>query len=710
MSQNTAIKVAILWHMHQPIYCEPNARRLAMPWVRLHALKDYLDMPLHAAAYENIRVTFNLVPSLIDQLELYLDGGTDRHLELSRKRAEDLPDDEKLEILETFFSANPTQMIEPFNRYRTLYRKYMRDINHKKTLPALFSSSEIRDLQVWSNLVWIDPLFREEEPVRTLFARKKDYTEEEKNSLLDWQLEFMKRIIPTYRNLLQQGKIDVSFTPYYHPILPLLCNIESAREALPSIKLPRESFVHPEDAEKQIVMAQDKYRELFGRPLVGMWPSEGSVSEEVLRLMMKLGVNWTATDEEILYHSLLKSNLPREHNPLHAVYDYGPGMKMLFRDHNLSDRIGFVYSGWSADKAVADFVEYIKNLRNLLRDRLDEVVVPVILDGENAWEFFPNDGTEFLKLFYRTLNDDPEIETVTFTEAAEKLPSRQLPAVLAGSWINHNFRIWIGHHEDNSAWDLLSRARKMLVNFQTENPGYDPEKIKTAWKQIYIAEGSDWCWWYGDEHQGMHNDEFDRIFRQHLAAVYGALGREVPGELHKPIHGAESTSFTILPYDMVTAQIDGRVTHFYEWAGSGYFDCLKAGGAMHRVERYISGIHFAYDHNQFYIRLDFCNKKNIELLKDMKIVLAFFLSKPLVLEFKAGADGFKGEISGRYQYALEEMFELAVDRSFIWPESYGLMSFNVTLYEGDRILESWPENDPIQFEIPEKNKEIFWPS
>ena len=696
--------------MHQPIYCEPNARRLAMPWVRLHALKDYLDMPLHAAAYENIRVTFNLVPSLIDQLELYLDGGTDRHLELSRKRAEDLPDDEKLEILETFFSANPTQMIEPFNRYRTLYRKYMRDINHKKTLPALFSSSEIRDLQVWSNLVWIDPLFREEEPVRTLFARKKDYTEEEKNSLLDWQLEFMKRIIPTYRNLLQQGKIDVSFTPYYHPILPLLCNIESAREALPSIKLPRESFVHPEDAEKQIVMAQDKYRELFGRPLVGMWPSEGSVSEEVLRLMMKLGVNWTATDEEILYHSLLKSNLPREHNPLHAVYDYGPGMKMLFRDHNLSDRIGFVYSGWSADKAVADFVEYIKNLRNLLRDRLDEVVVPVILDGENAWEFFPNDGTEFLKLFYRTLNDDPEIETVTFTEAAEKLPSRQLPAVLAGSWINHNFRIWIGHHEDNSAWDLLSRARKMLVNFQTENPGCDPEKIKTAWKQIYIAEGSDWCWWYGDEHQGMHNDEFDRIFRQHLAAVYGALGREVPGELHKPIHGAESTSFTILPYDMVTAQIDGRVTHFYEWAGSGYFDCLKAGGAMHRVERYISGIHFAYDHNQFYIRLDFCNKKNIELLKDMKIVLAFFLSKPLVLEFKAGADGFKGEISGRYQYALEEMFELAVDRSFIWPESYGLMSFNVTLYEGDRILESWPENDPIQFEIPEKNKEIFWPS
>lgn len=681
-----------------------------MPWVRLHALKDYLDMPLHAAEQENIKVTFNLVPSLIDQLELYLNGGADRHLELSRMRAEDLRDDDKLEILETFFCANPVQMIEPYNRYRTLYKKYVRDINHKKTLPALFSSSEIRDLQVWSNLVWTDPIFREEEPVKSLFARKKDFTEEDKHALLDWQLNFMRRIIPTYRALLQQGKIDISFTPYYHPILPLLCNIESAREALPSIKLPREKFVHPEDAEKQIVMAMERYRELFNRPMKGVWPSEGSVSEEVLQIMMKLGVAWTATDEEILYHSLIKSKLPREYNPLHAVYDYGPGIKVLFRDHNLSDRIGFVYSGWNADKAVADFVEYIKSLRNLLRGRLDEVVVPVILDGENAWEFFPNDGTEFLKLFYRTLNDDPDIETVTFSEAADKLPSRRLPSVLAGSWINHNFRIWIGHHEDNSAWDLLSRARRTLVGFQAEHPDFDPERIKTAWRQIFIAEGSDWCWWYGDEHQGMHNDEFDRIFRKHLQAVYEALGLDIPTDLHKPIHGAESTSYTILPYDMVTAQIDGRVSHFYEWTGSGYFDCLKAGGAMHRVERFISGIHFAYDHNQFYIRLDFCNKKNIELLKKMKIVLAFFLSKPLVLEFKAGNDGFKGEISGQYQYTLDEIFELAIDRNYIWPESYGLMSFIVTLYDGDKTLESWPENDPIQFEIPEKNKEIFWPS
>ncbi|MBN1211262.1 MAG: glycoside hydrolase [candidate division Zixibacteria bacterium] len=710
MSQKTAIKVAILWHMHQPNYCEPNSDRLAMPWVRLHALKDYLDMPLNAAGYENVKVTFNLVPALLDQIELYLRGGTDRHLELSRMKAEDLNNELKLEILDSFFSANPTHMIEPYNRYRELYVKYSRDINHKKTLPSLFSSSEIRDLQVWSNLVWVDPLFRQEEPVRSLLAQKKNYTEQDKNSLLDWQLKFLARIIPTYRDLYEQGRIDISFTPYYHPILPLLCDTDCAREALPSIKLPRKRFVHPEDAERQIIMSKDKFTELFGRPMAGMWPSEGSVSQEVLEMMLRHGLTWTATDEEILYHSLMKSNLKREENPLHTVYEYGPGLKLFFRDHNLSDRIGFVYSGWTPVKAVEDFVDYLKDLGKIFKDRLDNVVVPVILDGENAWEYFLNDGSDFLHLFYRTLNDDPEIELVTMTEAAQRVKSRPLTSILAGSWINHNFRIWIGHHEDNTAWDLLSKTRETLVKFQNEHPDFDGGKISAAWKQVYIAEGSDWCWWYGDEHQGMHNDQFDKIFRGHLSAVYDLLGTDKPPELNVPIHGEASASFTILPYDMITAQIDGRVTHFYEWAGAGYFDCLKAGGAMHRVERYISGIHFAFDHNRFYIRLDFCNKKNIELIKDLKFVLAFFTANPLVLELKAGDDYFAGEISGQYQFFLDDILELAIERNYLWLNGYGFLSFNLTLLDGDKKLESWPEDEPIQLDVPEKNKEIFWPS
>jgi len=302
MAKPGAVKVAILWHMHQPNYREPHSNRLAMPWVRLHALKDYLDMPLTAAARDNIRVTFNLVPSLIDQLQLYLEGGVDRHLELSRLRAEDLSDELRHEILQNFFVANPSRMIAPYLRYQQLYDKYLSAAEEPETLVNLFSSEEMRDLQVWSNLVWIDPMFRDEEPVRLLFAKARHFSEDDKAALLDWQLDLIGRIIPTYQKLQDEGRLEISFTPYYHPILPLLCDTEIATEALPSIDLPGRRFVHPEDAEKQVSMAVEKYRSLFNGNLAGMWPSEGSVSEAALDIASQQGVQWMATDEEVLIH------------------------------------------------------------------------------------------------------------------------------------------------------------------------------------------------------------------------------------------------------------------------------------------------------------------------------------------------------------------------------------------------------------------------
>ena len=243
-SAQIPLKVAILWHMHQPNYREPHSNRLAMPWVRFHALKDYLDMPLLAASFDRIRVTFNLVPSLLDQIEMYVNGATDRHLELSRMRAEDLTPGLKVEILETFFSANPDHLIKPFHRYWELYNKARREDANRLVLASFFSSAEMRDLQVWSNLAWVDPMFRNDPIIKDLVAREKQYTEEEKHRLLDWQIEHMKRIIPTYRRLLDEQRIDISFTPYFHPILPLLCDTDVAREAMPDIQLPPRRFRH----------------------------------------------------------------------------------------------------------------------------------------------------------------------------------------------------------------------------------------------------------------------------------------------------------------------------------------------------------------------------------------------------------------------------------------------------------------------------------
>lgn len=703
------LKVAILWHMHQPNYQEPHSKRMVLPWVRFHATKDYLDMPLVAREYDNVKVTFNLVPSLIDQFQLYLDGGTDRHLELSRIRAEDLSDKQKREILDSFFSCHAAHMIDPYDRYRELYRKVKNNFGDP-ILPALFTSEEMRDLQVWSNLTWVDPVFRNEEPVRSLFGKEKHFTQEEKHALLDWQLTLIARIVPTYKELFEHGKIDISFTPYYHPILPLLCDSASALEAVPGIGLPSKRFCHPEDAERQILMSMAKYESLFGRKMIGMWPSEGAVSEEVAALLSRLGIKWMATDEEILYYSLKKSGLQPPGNPPHAVYEYEPGLKLFFRDHALSDRIGFVYSGWDTDKAVADFVSNLKNIRAQMIDQIDSAVVSIILDGENAWEYFPNDGHEFLTELYRRLNDDPELQMVTMTEAADSVRPRKLPSLFAGSWINHNFRIWIGHPEDNAAWDLLLQTRETLVQFEQNNPDYDHDKITGAWKQIYVAEGSDWCWWYGDEHRGSHNQEFDRIFRQHLVAIYEYLGLDIPFELLSPIYISEKVPKVHLPDTLLTPTIDGHLTHFYEWTGAGSFDCLAAGGAQHRVGRYLSKIHFAYDHEQLYICLDFVNRNDLDSIKRLSFLLTFFTPQPLSVPLPIEKNHAAGQEVGKYEYCLGDVLEVAVERTYLWPEGFGPLGFMVAVQEDGDSLESQPENEPIKLEVFEKNKELFWPS
>ncbi len=708
MPQDKPVKLAILWHMHQPNYREPQSNHLAMPWVRLHALKDYLDMPLLAGRYDNVKVTFNLVPSLIEQIELYLNGGSDPHLDLSRIDAAELTESQRLEILNTFFSANPATMIQPYGRYHELYRK-ARDNSSQSVLAALFSSEEIRDLQVWSNLVWIDPVFRREEPVRSLFAKRKHYTEQEKHQLLDWQMQLMGRIVPTYRELFEQGRIDISFTPYYHPILPLLCDTEIAREAMPKIKLPARRFVHPEDARKQIAMSAEMFERTFGVKMTGMWPSEGSVSEETARLMLEAGIEWTATDEEILVNSFRKSGQPAADAVIHAVYNFGPGLKVFFRDHLLSDRIGFVYSGMDAGRAVSDFMSHLHKIRESSLDRIDDTVISVILDGENAWEYFPDDGHEFLQTLYEQLDEDPLVETVTMTEAAGSIAARELKSLFAGSWINHNFRVWIGHVEDNAAWDLLLKARTTLVEFEKGNPEFDREKLNQAWNQIYIAEGSDWCWWYGDEHRGKHNEEFDKAFRRHLIAVYELLGLDIPFEFLTPIYHSEAAIRAVMPDDLITPVIDGKLTHFYEWTGAGLYDCSRAGGSMHRVDRIIRLINFAFDRDCFYIRLDFNPKKNLEFLSSLKCQLTLFAPEAKAIEFNLGKAVEKKKAEPAFHFAFDEVLEIAIRREFIFDNGFGTLGFTVALFDNDTELESWPETDAIALEIPDRGSEMFWP-
>jgi len=695
--------------MHQPNYQEPGCNRLVMPWVRLHATKDYLDMPLAATCYEGMKTTFNLVPSLLDQLELYQAGGTDPHLELTRIPADQLNENQRRVILGSFFDANPDRMIEPFDPYRRLYHKAKASL-HEEILPALFTSAEMRDIQVWSNLVWVDPLFRNEEPICALFAKRKGFDEGDKAKLLQWQTDLMGRIVPTYRKLLKEGKIDISFTPYYHPILPLLCDTNSAFEASPNMKLPDKRFRHPEDAKQQIKMSLAKYEALFGRKLNGMWPSEGSVSEDVASIFASLGVKWIATDEEILFNSLKKSGIDRSQRMLHTVYEHGPGLKLFFRDHALSDRIGFVYSQWDADKAVDDFLKHLKAIRTLVSDQLERVVVPIILDGENAWEYFPDDGREFLDLLYRSLSESPLFEPITMTEAATSIPATPLPSLFAGSWINHSFRIWIGHPEDNAAWDLLSATRDYLVQYQQEHPDFDRARVEAAWRQIYIAEGSDWCWWYGDDHRGAHNAEFDKIFRCHLMAVYECLDSEVPAELFRPIHQGQVVAGGSQPDGVISPQIDGKITHFYEWAGAGSYNCTKAGGSMHRVDQLVSQIMFGYDRDFVYIRLDFTNPGALRLVERLNCRVDMRVPDAVLSEFDLSEDSIPGEQDSNRRYLLGDILEIAISRDSLWPQGYGPLAMAITLLDGEKQIETWPESDRLNIDVPQRNQELFWPT
>lgn len=702
------IKLALLWHMHQPNYQKPGSDSMVLPWVRLHGTKDYLDMLQAATAEEGIRVTFNLVPSLIEQFKLYAEGATDPHLQLSRAEVEDLSDDDKGVILDTFFSAHVANMIEPYPRYNQLYRK-ARPTTGSRAFPALFSREEIQDLQVWSNLVWVDPTFRYEEPIRELLAQGRQFSREQKHALLDWQLDHLSKIVPAYKKAFADDRIEISFTPYYHPILPLLCDSQAALESTPQMTLPSHRFRHPEDAARQIEMSQLLFEKLFGRPMQGMWPSEGSISAETAEIAQKAGIKWIASDEEVLRCSLEKAGVMTDRNVAHFVYKFGPGLRMFFRDHGLSDRIGFVYSGWDAKRAVKDFIAYVKDVsRRTTAVAAEDPIVSVILDGENAWEFFPDDGTEFLRLFYRELAEDKDIETVTMSEAVDTLRPRNLTEIHAGSWINHNFRIWIGHEEDNAAWDRLYEARQALIEFERNNPHADPAVKARAWRQIYIAEGSDWCWWYGDEHRGHDNERFDQIYREHLQEVYRLIGQKPPSRLMVPIYRRGAGLRAVPPDSLISPSLDGRLSHYYEWTGAGIYDCTRSGSAMQQARCLISSIRFGFDHDMVYIRLDFDSLNRLESLQEPRIKL--FFETPAAQELDLSLQQcFEGIDSRGIIGRLSNILEIGIERRQLWEQGYGELRIRVALTTPAGRMETWPDDEPISLTVSKKGDEMFWP-
>jgi alpha-amylase/alpha-mannosidase (GH57 family) len=475
--------------------------------------------------YPYIKATFNLTPSLIWQLLDISKSETvdDVFLNISRKNADHLSEDDKRFILKNFFSCYPERAIFPFEKYKELYFRRGHDLKREALIErsGSFSAQDFRDLQVFFNLAWCGFTLREKDPiVKALLEKGSGFTEDDKLALLKRQKEVVALLVPTYRRLQEEGMIEVSTSPYYHPILPLLCKGGS-----------EQGFEFCEDAGAQVEKAIELYEKAFGRKPKGMWPSEGAVSPEIIPILADHGIKWAATDEAILLESVKDARIPRGeliYKPYTAVQD-GRELAMVFRDVNISNAISFNYSNMSAEDASMDLFNNKIRIKWAMESKKGDHIAAIILDGENPWPYYPNYGKDFLSRMYELLSSYRSVETTTIGEYIESHEKRRkIKKLASGSWINANFRKWIGSTQKNRAWELLREAREFL--YSLKNPP------KEALEELYIAEGSDWFWWY-DEFGSELNFVFDELFRTHLSNIYKLTGKEAPDPLKTPMFG-----------------------------------------------------------------------------------------------------------------------------------------------------------------------------
>ena len=566
------VKLALLWHMHQPYYEDLLTGEHILPWVRLHAIKDYWGMAALLREFPGLRVTFNLVPSLIAQVQAFAaDRARDRHLATGLTPAAALSADDARWMVANGFHAPYERMIAPYPRYAELHAARMAG--------RPFGVDEVRDLQVWHKLAWMDPdLLRTDHRLRDLVEKDRAYTEQDKAVLRQIELEILRRVVPEYREASARGQVELSTSPFYHPILPLLCDSDVHLRAHPGAARPRVHFSRPQDARLQIDRALRFHEETFGQRPLGVWPSEGSVSDEALRLIGDAGATWAATDEDILARSLGE---PMQAERLYRPYRVGAaGPALLFRDHALSDRIGFTYQSWDAAAAAEDFIGHVREAGRRFDGAAAETpIVSVILDGENAWEHYAGGGRPFLRALYGALQAAPDIQTVTMAEAAAS-PARTLGGVFPGSWINSDFYIWIGHRDDHRAWDQVSAAR---ATYDARTALVSNEARDRALEEILIAEGSDWFWWYGDDHSSDHDSDFDELFRRHLRNAYAALGAPIPEDLFATNISTGAGPDRLQPTGYLSITPDGRDTSYLEWVGAVAPSLTRPAGAMHEV-------------------------------------------------------------------------------------------------------------------------------
>jgi len=612
------LRVVILWHQHQPFYKDLVTGAYRLPWVRLHALKDYYGMVKLLDEFPEVHQTFNLVPSLITQIQDYAAGtAQDPFFRVASRPAKDLTPDERWFALQYLFQANVDHLIRRYPRYAELWDRFQSSGASAEKAENYFQPQDFTDLQVLSQLAWFDEFFLQEPDIAELVRKGRDYTLEDQAFVLGHQRELINKVLPAHAEAAKRSGIEISTSPFYHPILPLVCDTNAGAASTPGLSLPQNRFRHPEDAREQLQRGLDLHEKVFGVRPRGVWPSEGSVSEEVLGVAASLGVNWMASDEGVLSRTLGMSFVRDGHGrlpdasaeKLYTIHCYESGqtrMHLIFRDHAISDLIGFVYSGMPPADAAAHLIHNIKDSAQALISRGQDAVVPIILDGENAWEYYTESGREFLRRFYNALQSDRSIEALTVSEAiARHRNVNILNSLTPGSWIHANFNVWIGAPEDNKSWDYLYHARNF---YEQASQHCSEEQRKLALEELLIAEGSDWNWWYGPEHHSANDRDFDELYRKHLSNVYQALGATPPDYLAQPIIGGTVRPTFSPQTHYIHPRIDGELVRYFEWMGAAHYTADRRSGTMHGKVFLLESIYAGIDEQNIYGRMDFAEE------------------------------------------------------------------------------------------------------
>ena len=601
--------VNLTWHQHQPLYYKDADGVYTRPWVRVHATKSYLDMAEKVADYEDLRVTFNYTPSLIRQLNDIAEGAKDLYWVLSEKPATTLIESEKRFILERFYDVNWTNIIAKYPRYQALLNK--RGGTDEESIQAAvesFTDQDFIDLQIWFNLAWFDPIYLAEAPLDALVQKGEGFSEEDKVIVFDEALKIVQKVLPYHQELQDSGQIEVTITPYAHPILPLIYDNQLALIGNPSAEMPEIRFAYPQDVEAQLALCVEMYEETFGQEVRGLWPSEGAVAEEIVPMVAEFGFTYMQTGEPVLAKSLGIESFTRDsqgfvqeaddlYRPYYVSDEAGNQVAVFFRDWLLSDKIGFDYSGMSGEVGARDLVNRLEAIHGYFKENEVEGphIVSIILDGENAWEHYPNDGNDFLHALYRLLTESEVLKTVTPSTYLEMFPEqRSLDRLFPGAWFSPNYDTWIGETEEAIAWDYLARTRQFLAAYETGEIAADPDKLEQAFDFMYLAEGSDWFWWFGDDQDSGQDWYFDEAFRALLAGVHESLGAAVPKYLQVPVIQALPVPADRHFGGISTPVIDGEDDP--AWDNAAYYAFTSRST--------VTGFYFTMDTDNIYLRLD----------------------------------------------------------------------------------------------------------